>query len=152
MKVSARINHLDIDGAHFRFDSKNKLLITFDDGAGRQHARNFFYGSEWKRPDGRTVSVPERNLFQQYLDDRGDEAVSLLQKSLRYRFKGYNVKEQLERAGNDIIDSIIQFVFDRKVRPGNGEYWHNFKGGKPTGYYTGEMLHSLVSIYSRDEE
>jgi hypothetical protein len=149
MAINVRISNSEL----FRkisIDRRNKLIIKFGDGVSKEKVEGFFNEHEWVRPDGKTVKVPGRNIFTQYLEENTAEVIRILKKSMALRFKKFNVKSQLEVAGMEIINDIVGYVYEGGLAPDNGQYWKSIKGDKPVGINTGEMIMSMEAEYVRE--
>lgn len=147
-----RINNIQDVLIDTAIDSKNKLLITIGTGISRQKLLGFIYGNDTTTRSGKEYKIPGRDIFRQYIED--DEnytfVVDTLRKSLRYRFKRMNVKEQLETAGKEICADIERFVREDRLKPENGPIYKKEKGNKPVGINTGELIESLEAVYVRE--
>ncbi len=152
MPGQARINNIRDVLIDTAIDSKNKLLITIGTGVSRQKLFGFIYGSNTTTMSGKEYKIPGRDIFKQYIedDDNYTFVVETLRKSLRYRFKRMNVKEQLETAGKEICADIERFVREDRLKPENGPIYKKEKGNKPVGINTGELIESLEAVYVRE--
>lgn len=152
MPGQARINNIRDVLIDTAIDSKNKLLITIGTGVSRQKLFGFIYGSNTATSSGKEYKIPGRDIFKQYIedDDNYTFVVETLRKSLRYRFKRMNVKEQLETAGKEICTDIERFVREDRLKPENGPIYKKEKGNKPVGINTGELIESLEAVYVRE--
>lgn len=148
----ARINNVRDVLIDTAIDSKNKLLITIGTGVSRQKLLGFIYGSNAMTRSGKEYKIPGRDIFRQYIenDDNYTFVVETLRKSLKYRFKRMNVKEQLETAGKEICTDIERFVREDRLKPENGPIYKKEKGNKPVGINTGELIESLEAVYVRE--
>lgn len=147
-----RINNIEETLIDTAIDSKNKLLITIGSGISKSKLEGFFFGNIVRTANGSEYKIPGRDIFRQYIDtDEGyNYVIDTLRKSFRYRFYGENVREQLETAGKMICADITRFVMENKVRPENGPVYKKWKGDKPVGVYSGELIESLEAAYVRE--